>query len=85
MAPDQMAGWPWRRCRSEPPGGAIMVVGFGLLALTSGIYSYLVAAAMLGLGFALCAVVPAVYLLNGWMPDNRSAVIGALRRRSACG
>ena len=58
-------------------GGAIMVVGFGLLALTSGIYSYLVAAAMLGLGFALCAVVPAVYLLNGWMPDNRSAVIGA--------
>jgi MFS transporter, OFA family, oxalate/formate antiporter len=58
-------------------GGAIMVLGFGLLALTSGIYSYLVAAAMLGLGFALCAVVPAVYLLNGWMPDNRSAVIGA--------
>jgi MFS family permease len=58
-------------------GGAIMVVGFGLLALTSGIYSYLVAASMLGLGFALCAVVPAVYLLNGWMPDNRSAVIGA--------
>jgi OFA family oxalate/formate antiporter-like MFS transporter len=58
-------------------GGAIMVVGFGLLALTSGIYSYLVAAAMLGLGFALCAVVPAVYLLNGWMPENRSAVIGA--------
>jgi len=58
-------------------GGGIMVVGFGLLALTSGIYGYLVAAAMLGLGFALCAVVPAVYLLNGWMPDNRSAVIGA--------
>jgi OFA family oxalate/formate antiporter-like MFS transporter len=58
-------------------GGAIMVVGFGLLALTSGIYSYLAAACMLGLGFALCAVVPAVYLLNGWMPDNRSAVIGA--------
>jgi MFS transporter, OFA family, oxalate/formate antiporter len=58
-------------------GGAIMVAGFGLLALTSGIYGYLVAAAMLGLGFALCAVVPAVYLLNGWMPDNRSAVIGA--------
>lgn len=58
-------------------GGVIMVVGFGLLALTSGIYSYLVAAALLGLGFALCAVVPAVYLLSGWMPDNRSAVIGA--------
>ena len=58
-------------------GGTVMVEGFGLLALTSGIYGYLVAAALLGLGFALCAVVPAVYLLNGWMPDNRSAVIGA--------
>jgi MFS transporter, OFA family, oxalate/formate antiporter len=58
-------------------GGTIMVIGFGLLALTSGIYSYLIAAALLGLGFALCAVVPAVYLLNGWMPHKRSAFIGA--------
>jgi OFA family oxalate/formate antiporter-like MFS transporter len=58
-------------------GGAIMVIGFGLLALTGGIYSYLIATALLGLGFALCAVVPAVYLLNGWMPEKRSAVIGA--------
>jgi MFS transporter, OFA family, oxalate/formate antiporter len=58
-------------------GGIAMVVGFGLLALTHGIYDYLVAAALLGLGFALCAVVPAVYLLNGWMPEKRSTVIGA--------
>src|SRR5580658_4236601 len=58
-------------------GGIIMVIGFGLLALTSGICSYLIAAALLGLGFALCAVVPAVYLLNGWMPHKRSAFIGA--------
>ena len=58
-------------------GGAIMVLGFSLLALTGGIYSYLIGAALLGLGFALSAVVPAVYLLNGWMPENRSAVIGA--------
>ena len=58
-------------------GGVIMVIGFALLALSSGIYSYQVAAALLGLGFALCAVVPAVYLLNGWMPEKRSSVIGA--------
>jgi MFS transporter, OFA family, oxalate/formate antiporter len=58
-------------------GGAIMVLGFSLLALTAGIYSYLIGAALLGLGFALSAVVPAVYLLNGWMPENRSTVIGA--------
>jgi MFS family permease len=58
-------------------GGAIMVVGFSLLALCHGIYTYLIGAALLGLGFALSAVVPAVYLLNGWMPENRSTVIGA--------
>ena len=58
-------------------GGAIMVAGFALLALSTGIYAYLVGTASLGLGFALCAVVPAVYLLNGWMPERRSTVIGA--------
>ncbi len=58
-------------------GGLIMVIGFALLALTYGIYGYLIAAALLGLGFAPCAVVPGVYLLNGWMPEKRSAVIGA--------
>lgn len=58
-------------------GGIVMVAGFGLLALSNGIYSYLIAAALLGLGFALCAVVPAVHLLNGWMPQRRSAFIGA--------
>jgi len=58
-------------------GGGIMIIGFGLLALSSGIYSYLIGAALLGLGFAPSAVVPAVYLLNGWMPERRSTVIGA--------
>jgi len=58
-------------------GGATMAAGFSLLALTNGFYSYLIAAALLGLGFASCATVPAVYLLNGWMPEKRSAVIGA--------
>lgn len=58
-------------------GGAIMASGFSLLALTNGLYSYLLAAALLGLGFASCASVPALYLLNGWMPERRSAAIGA--------
>jgi MFS transporter, OFA family, oxalate/formate antiporter len=58
-------------------GGAVMVAGFGLLALTNGFYLYLVAAALLGLGFASCATVPAVHLLTGWMPERRSAAIGA--------
>ena len=58
-------------------GGTIMVIGFSLFALCQGISVYLVGAGLLGLGFALCAVVPAVYLLNGWMADNRATVIGA--------
>jgi MFS transporter, OFA family, oxalate/formate antiporter len=32
---------------------------------------------LLGLGFASCSVVPAVHLLTGWMPERRSAAIGA--------
>lgn len=58
-------------------GGAIMACGFALFALTNDFQQYLVAAALLGLGFASCATVPAVYLLNGWMPERRSAAIGA--------
>lgn len=58
-------------------GGAVMVGGFSLLALTNGFHQYLLAAALLGLGFASCATVPAVHLLNGWMPEKRSAAIGA--------
>lgn len=58
-------------------GGALMVSGFALLALTQDFTQYLAAATLLGLGFASCATVPAVYLLNGWMPERRSAAIGA--------
>ncbi len=58
-------------------GGAVMACGFALLALTHGLHSYLVAAALLGLGFASCATVPGIFLLNGWIPERRSAAIGA--------
>ncbi|MGH8135420.1 MAG: CynX/NimT family MFS transporter, partial [Steroidobacteraceae bacterium] len=58
-------------------GGAVMACGFALLALTSSLQLYLVAMPLLGLGFASCATVPGVFLLNGWMPEKRSATIGA--------
>jgi len=58
-------------------GGAVMAAGFALFALTNSLHQYLFAAALLGLGFASCATVPGVYLLNGWMPERRSAAIGA--------
>ena len=58
-------------------GGAVMACGFALLALSGGLPTYLAATALLGLGFASCATVPGIFLLNGWMPEKRSATIGA--------
>lgn len=58
-------------------GGLIMVGAFCLLGASSGIATYWVATALLGLGFALCAIVPGMYLVNGWMADRRATVTGA--------
>jgi MFS family permease len=66
-------------------GGAIMASGFALLALTSDLQLFFVAAALLGLGFASCATVPGIYLLNGWMPEKRSAAIGAFMTAGGLG
>lgn len=66
-------------------GGAIMASGFALLAVTNGLELYLVAAALLGFGFACCATVPGVYLLNGWMPEKRPQTIGAFMTAGGLG
>ena len=66
-------------------GGGIMASGFALLALTNGLELYFLAAALLGLGFACCATVPGVYLLNGWMPHRRAETIGAFMTAGGLG
>ncbi len=58
-------------------GGGVMVAGFSLLAETGGLYQYLAGASLVGAGFAMCATVPAIHLLNNLMPDRRSLAIGA--------
>jgi MFS family permease len=58
-------------------GGAVMVTGFVLLAQARGLYTYLAGSSLAGGGFALCATVPAIHLLNNLMPERRSLVIGA--------
>ena len=58
-------------------GGLCMGVGFVLLAVCTGLKQFYLAAALLGYGFSHCANVPAVHLLNNWMPDKRSLAIGA--------
>jgi len=57
-------------------GGAIMAVGFVLLATTSGLYQFLIGAGLAGLGYTLCAVVPGVDVINQWLPHRRSLAIG---------
>lgn len=58
-------------------GGGIMVCGFVLMATTTSLYQFLLATCVLGVGFASCATVPAIHVINSWMPDKRSFAIGA--------
>jgi MFS family permease len=58
-------------------GGAIMAIGFSLLAMTTGLNMYFLGTSLLGVGFASCATVPALHVLNEWSADRRSFIIGA--------
>ncbi len=66
-------------------GGAVMALGFCLLALTTNLLQYFIGTSLLGVGFALCSTVPAMHVLNEWMPDKRSMVIGAFMTIGALG
>jgi MFS family permease len=54
-----------------------MTAGFVLLALTTGLNQYLAGAALAGLGYTLCAIVPGIAVINQWLPHKRSFAIGA--------
>lgn len=59
-------------------GAAVMALGFGLLAVTWGLASFLVATVILGTGFALLANVPGVTVLSEWAEEkSRPLAIGA--------
>lgn len=59
-------------------GAIVMSLGFGLLAMTWGLTSFLAATVILGAGFALLANVPGVTVLSEWAEeDKRSMAIGA--------
>ncbi len=57
-------------------GGTIMAIGFSLLASTTGLNQYFLGTSLMGVGFASCATVPALHVLNEWSPDRRSFIIG---------
>ena len=57
-------------------GSVSMGCGFVLISTGSWLYQYWAGASLLGLGFALCATVPGIHLINDWLPDRRSFAIG---------
>lgn len=57
-------------------GGLLMASGFALLALTQGLNQYFLAMGLLGVGYTLCCMVPAIHMINNWLPDRRSFAIG---------
>ncbi len=58
-------------------GGATMTAGLVLMATTTGLYQYFVGAALTGLGYVLCALIPGVAVINQWLPRRRSLAIGS--------
>ncbi len=57
-------------------GSITMACGFILIAAGTGLYWFWAGASLLGVGFALCATVPGIHLINDWLPDRRSFAIG---------
>ena len=57
-------------------GSTTMASGFVLIALGDDLYQYWTGASLLGLGYALCATVPGIHLINNWLSDRRSFAIG---------
>ncbi len=57
-------------------GSLVMACGFILIAAGAGLYRYWAGASLLGVGFALCATVPGIHLINDWLPERRSFAIG---------
>ncbi len=57
-------------------GSITMGCGFVLISTGSWLYQYWLGASLLGLGYALCATVPGIHLINDWLPDRRSFAIG---------
>ncbi|HEV2365273.1 MAG TPA: MFS transporter [Caulobacteraceae bacterium] len=57
-------------------GGALLVSGYGALALTHSLWLYLAATSVIGVAFSLSSTVPGTYVLTGIF-KRRSTVLGA--------
>lgn len=57
-------------------GALLLAAGFLLGFVTQGLMLFLVGTALMGVGFALCANIPGVYLLARWFPEKSARIIG---------
>lgn len=57
-------------------GGATLALAFALAATAQGLWEFIAATGLMGLGFTLAACIPAVYLLATWFPRHAGRVIG---------
>jgi len=65
----------WNRTTLIVPGLVILVVGFGLFGLTTGLATFLLAATVVGLGKGLFAI-PSRALLSDLFTDDRGRALG---------
>ena len=65
----------WNRTTLIVPGLVILAIGFGLFGLTAGLWTFLLAATVVGLGKGLFAI-PSRALLSDLFTDNRGRALG---------
>lgn len=61
--------------RTMLAGTAVLLAGFGLLYLSTGVAAYYLGATLLGVGFCFCGTVPAVHVLSSIF-NRRSTALG---------
>jgi MFS family permease len=66
-------------------GGFSLAAGFLVFSQAQGLASYLIGAALIGLGYSQSGAVPAVHVLSGWFLQRRSLVIGVFFTSGAIG
>lgn len=66
-------------------GGLTLAAGFAIAWQMQSFATFLVATALLGIGFTLTANIPGVYLLARWFPGRSGRIIGAYLMVGAAG
>lgn len=66
-------------------GTLLLLIGFFLASISSGIALFYTAMVFLGVGYSLAGNVPSVYLIGGWFQKSSSSMIGVYLMLGALG